>query len=573
MVQLLGFKFEKVNEEIPSPIPSVDEEGSIVIEKNWAPGTHDAYGVAANFDNKVSSETELITKYREMAELPEVDYAIDDIINEIMSIEKPNDIVSINLDDLDYTKSIKTKITDEFNHILSILDFNNSAYEIAKNWYVDGRLNFEIIIDGETYKQIGIKELRYIDPRTIRKIKEVKNSEGRAHAIMKTVTDEYFIYSPTGFDRKAFNTGSFQTNDVIKMAADSVVHITSGQMNHNKTMVHSFLHKAIRPLNQLRALEDAAVVYRISRAPERRIFYIDVGNLPKAKAEQHLQNVATKYKNKLVYDQKSGDIRDDRKFMTMTEDYFLPRRSDGKATEITTLPGGQNLGELDEVQYFLSKFYRSLNIPVSRLENQTGFSFGRQSEISRDEVKFAKFVGRLRKRFSQLFIKLLKTQLVLKNVISLEEFNEIKNDITFEYSADNIFAENKEQELIASRLDLLGNIDNYKGVYYSKEYIQRKILRMTQEDIDENEKQIEKEKNSNEYEEDNDMIANNSNYLGYKQQERDELEEEPPKPAVKPNNITKKEEATEKEEPEDKPKKVAPKIKKTNDESDKDKKL
>jgi hypothetical protein len=512
-MELFGWKIEKKEEEkeTKSPFPMLDDEGSLIIEKNWVPGAdHDAYAVATNFDDVVSSESELITKYREMSQLPEVDYAVDDIINELMSVEKANDIVDIDLDELEYSKGVKNKITDEFNHILTLLDFNNSAYEIARNWYVDGRLTYEIIVDEKDYVKNGIKEVRYIDPRTIRKIKEIKNSQGRANAILKQLADEYYIYSPTGFGRQSFNTGSISGTDVVKMSDDSVVHVTSGIMNHNKTMVQSHLHKAIRPLNQLRALEDASIIYRISRAPERRIFYIDVGNLPKGKAEQHLQNIAQKYKNKLVYDGKTGEIRDDRKFMTMTEDYFLPRRSDGKATEITTLPGGQNLGELEEVNYFLNKFYRSLNLPISRLESQSGFQFGRQTEISRDELKFAKFVARLRKRFAQLFIKLLRRQLVLKNIMTAEEFDSIKNNISFEFSADNLIAENKEQEVLAGRLDILNNIDTYKGVYFSKQFILRNVLRMSQEDIDEMEQQIGKEKKTNEYDEDNQLKSYNA---------------------------------------------------------------
>jgi hypothetical protein len=467
----------------------------------------EAYGVTASFDQNIANETQLITKYREIAQIPEVDGAIDDIINEMMSVEQNNDIVDIDLDELQYSEAIKEKISVEFQNILRLLDFNNNAYEIARRWYEDGRLNYQVIIDENKFKTDGIRELRYIDPRTIKKIKEIKNEQGRANAILKQITNEYYIYSPDGFNTAA--SASVNGQSVLKLSADSVVYVTSGLMNHNNTMVLSHLHKTLRALNQLRALEDALLIYKISRAPERRVFYIDVGNLPKTKAEQHLRDVATKYKNKLVYDQASGEIRDDRRQMTMTEDYFLPRRSDGKATEITTLPGGQGLGSIDELQYFLDKLYRSLNVPMTRLDSSATFQFGRATEISRDEIKFAKFVGRMRKRFAVLFVKLLKRQLTLKNIMSPEEFDRIKNLISFEFAADNLFAQNKALEILSGQLDVLDKIDNVKGIYFSKEYIRRTVLNQSQEDMDQIDKQIAVEKKA-EYEADHAMAVMNA---------------------------------------------------------------
>jgi hypothetical protein len=508
-MELFGFSITGKNKEEPvkSPITLVDDEGALLIEKNYVPGAMEAYGVTASFDQNIANETQLITKYREIAQIPEVDGAIDDIINEMMSVEQNNDIVDIDLDELQYSEAIKEKISAEFQNILRLLDFNNNAYEIARRWYEDGRLNYQVIIDENKFKTDGIRELRYIDPRTIKKIKEIKNEQGRANAILKQITNEYYIYSPDGFNTAA--SASVNGQSVLKLSADSVVYVTSGLMNHNNTMVLSHLHKTLRALNQLRALEDALLIYKISRAPERRVFYIDVGNLPKTKAEQHLRDVATKYKNKLVYDQASGEIRDDRRQMTMTEDYFLPRRSDGKATEITTLPGGQGLGSIDELQYFLDKLYRSLNVPMTRLDSSATFQFGRATEISRDEIKFAKFVGRMRKRFAVLFVKLLKRQLTLKNIMSPEEFDRIKNLISFEFAADNLFAQNKALEILSGQLDVLDKIDNVKGIYFSKEYIRRTVLNQSQEDMDQIDKQIAVEKKA-EYEADHAMAVMNA---------------------------------------------------------------
>jgi hypothetical protein len=521
-MELFGFKIEKNNikeEPIQSPVPRLDDDGALILDSqsNPAGSGAQAWGVSASFDANITNESNLITKYREIAQVPEVDYAIDDIINEMMSIEKNNDIVDIDLDELSYSEAVKEKITSEFQNVLTLLDFNNKAYEITRRWYEDGRINYYVIID-ENYKKDGIKELRYVDPRTIRKVRQVKQVTGRAEAILEEDQDEYYIYSPDGFSGK---TGMTSTSTSLKIAADSIVYVTSGLMNHNNTMVLSLLHKAIRPLNQLRALEDASIIYRISRAPERRVFYIDVGNLPRSKAEQHLKDVATRYKNKLVYDQSSGEIRDDRKFMTMSEDYFLPRRTDGKATEITTLPGGQQQGEMEQVEYFRNQLYRALNVPLTRLDSTSTFQFGRQTEISRDEVKFAKFIGRQRKRFSLLLLELLGKQLILKNIMQPEEFTKIRNLISFEYSADNLFSENKEMEIFSSRLDILERIEPFKGLYLSKESIQRKILRMSQEDIDNEQKLIDKEKAAGVYDDDN-------------EQKIDNIQETPPEEIVPP---------------------------------------
>lgn len=469
----------------------------------------DAYSYSMSFDidPTIISEQQLIGKYREIALDDNIEPAIDDIINE-MAVTDAAEIVTIDLDGLTYSVNLKNKIREEFDHILNLLDFNNNGFEILKRWYVDGRMHYQVIVDEKKYTEEGIAKLTYIDPRLIKKVKVVqRDKDTRTGADLYLDRDYFYMFSETGFGSN-LNVPMNQTETGVKLSKDSVVQITSGLMNPTNTVILSFLHKAIRPLNQLKSLEDAAIIYRLSRAPERRIFYIDVGNLPPAKAEQVLKRQMQQYRSKMVYDTKSGAMRSDPKTMVMTEDYFLPRRSDGKATEITTLPGGQNLGEMNEIEYFLNKLYKSLNVPISRMDPQAGFNFGRVTEINRDEIKFMKFIGRLRKKFSMLFLELLKRQLALKNILNPEEFENIAHNISFDYNTDSIFEEAKNTEIMNGRLDLLTKVKEYRGTFYSDEWIKREILMQSQEEIEDLAIQMDQEREAGNYD---DMLQDQDN--------------------------------------------------------------
>lgn len=501
-MKLFGYTLSReTNTDQLKSISSDPADGSAVVETSgMGEGVGDAYGYSMSFDidPSIISEQQLIAKYREIALVPEVEMAIDDIINEMAATDE-NDVVTIDLDQLKYSKELKNQILEEFGHVINLLDFNNNSFETFKRWYVDGRLTYQVVVDPATYQQVGIGKLTYLDPRLVKKVKVVKREKDvRTGIDLFTDREEYYLFSETGFGSSQV-TSSF-SDQGIKLSKDMVVQITSGLLNPSNSVVLSYLHKAIRPLNQLRSLEDAAIIYRLSRAPERRIFYIDVGNLPPAKADQVLKRQMNQYRSKMVYDIASGTVRSDVKQMAMTEDYWLPRRSDGKATEITTLPGGQNLGEMTEVDYFLNKLYKSLNVPVSRLDSQAGFNFGRVTEINRDEIKFMKFVGRLRRRFSNLFLELLQRQLALKNIINPDEFNKIRNLITFEFKSDNVFEESKNIEIMTARMTLLEKVHQYRGVYYSDEFIKRDVLQQSMEEIDEMAVQISGEESSGVYE-------------------------------------------------------------------------
>ena len=490
-IKLFGYKIGKdeENDEIKSFAPKEDDDGSVAITGGGV------YGVYTDLEGTIRNDAELVKRYRDMALQPECDAAIEDIINETLVFGEGDYPVQIILDKLQQPESIKKKIRDEYYYIMKLLDFNNQGYDIFRRWYVDGKLYYHMMIDTKQPKQ-GLKELRYIDPRKIRKVKEAKK-DARASIgpvqLAKKDPNEYFIYSNKGFN----NDG----NQGVKISNDSICYVHSGVTDKDGKIVVSHLHKAIKPLNQLRMLEDATVIYRISRAPERRIFYIDVGNLPKMKAEQYLREIMQKYKNKLVYDAHTGEIRDDRRFQTMLEDYWLPRREGGKGTEITTLPGGQNLGEIEDVLYFQKKFYQSLNVPVSRLQSDNGFSLGRASEITRDELKFSKFIGRLRLRFSHLFDRLLETQLLLKGICTKAEWQAIKEEVSYDFINDMHFSEMKEVEILKERLSILGDIENYSGKYFSKQWIRKHVLRQTEDDIEEIDKQMEEEASEGENEE------------------------------------------------------------------------
>lgn len=493
-MELFGFVIKRKDEvEDSTSIKSFVEPSNANDDGAIAVGAGGQYGFAVDIDVNAKTEADLVQKYRTMMQHPEVQIAVDDIVNEAINITDEKKVVECVTDDIEFSESIKKKIRDEFDYCLKLLDFSNQGYEIFTRWYVDGRLYYHVVIDEKNIKK-GIQELRYIDPRKIRKIREYETPRDSTALtpFIRKVKAEYYIFN----DR--FMTGG--TSSVssqlqgLKIAKDSIVHCNSGVLNEKNTAILSHLHKAYKPLNQLRMMEDASVIYRITRAPERRVFYIDVGNLPKAKAEQYLRDMMVRHKNKLVYDANTGEIRDDRKFMTMTEDFWLPRREGGKGTEIQPLAGGQNLGEMEDILYFQKNLYKSLNVPTSRLEADNGFSLGRSSEITRDEVKFSKFVKRLRARFSNLFDQILEKQLILKGIISPDDWDQIKNKIRYDFMFDNHFEELKSGEILRERLNLLSEIDNYVGVYYSKEWVRKNILKLTEDEIDEIKKQIDREK-------------------------------------------------------------------------------
>ena len=484
MAEFFGFEIRKkseVKENLDGFTAPVNDDGAVVVAAGGV------YGTFVDLEGSAKTEAELVTKYREMAQHPEVMSAVDDIVNEAITTEENMETVRINLDKVQVSSTIKKLIEAEFQEVKKLLDFENQAYDIFKRWYVDGRMYYQAIIDRND-PRAGIRELRYIDPRKIRKIKEVKRKKlpGRSNSLqqasVQNIEAEYFVYSEKGFKPAA---GDINSTQGLKIAKDSIVHTTSGLMDKGNTLVLSYLHQAIKPLNQLRTLEDAVLIYRVSRAPERRIFYIDVGNLPKMKAEQYLRDMMVRHKNRIVYDSATGEIRDDRKFMTMLEDYWLPRREGNRGTEISTLPGGQLTGELNDVEYFQKKLYQSLNVPNARLNPDYTYNPGRSTEISRDEIKFAKFIDRLRLRFNALFIKTLEKQLLLKGVTTKDEWDQFSIDIGFNYSRDNYFAELKDSEILAQRMNILQQVDPYVGKYFSSLWIKRNILKQTDEEIEE----------------------------------------------------------------------------------------
>ena len=475
MAELFGFSFKKkkVAERAPSPIQPSSEDGAT----SYIAGGY--YGQYLDLDGNFKTEFDMVKKYREMAMHPEVDSAIEDILHEAVVADQNDSPVEINLDNLEVSESVKGMIRDEFNYIKNLFGFDNKAHEMFRRWYIDGRLYYHKVINLDSPAE-GIKEVRYIDPSKIKKVRQITKPK-TADEFMKYdfgKGEEYFLYNPKGLNNTSANSG-------IRIAKDAITYCTSGIMDTNRNIVLSYLHKGIKVLNQLRMIEDSLVIYRISRAPERRIFYIDVGNLPKVKAEQYLREVMGRYRNKLVYDAATGEIRDDRKYMSMMEDFWLPRREGGRGTEITTLPGGQNLGELTDVQYFQTKLYKALNVPAGRLDSSTSFNLGRSSEITRDELKFTKFVGKLRKKFSDLFNDTLKTQLILKSVITPEDWEDMKEHIQYDYLKDNHFTELKNLEMKTEQLNVLGLMDPFVGKYFSIEYIRSEVLGMTEKQMEE----------------------------------------------------------------------------------------
>ena len=488
MAELFGFSIQKSQKDqglsgktFTDPTP---DDGAIEIAGGGF------FASVLDTDGRERSDIDLIRRYRDISMQTECDAAVEDIVNEGI-ISNLNDIpVNIDLTNIPYPDKIKKRIRAEFMEVLRLLNFNEKGHDIFRRWYVDGRLYYHKVIDNKD-PQRGLTQLRFIDPTKIRKVRETTKapSVDQNGVEMIAKVDEYFIYSDKGFA----SVGSQGNNQGIKISADSIVYVPSGLLDSNSGRVISHLHKAIKPVNQLRMIEDAIVIYRISRAPERRIFYIDVGNLPKVKAEQYLKDVMNRYRNKLVYDASTGEIRDDRNHMSMLEDFWLPRREGGRGTEIATLPGGSNLGEIDDIVYFQRKLYRSLNVPISRLEAENGFSMGRASEITRDELKFTKFVQRIRKKFVPLFTDLLKTNLLLKGVISPEDWPRMQEHIQYDFMEDGHFAELKDAELLNDRIQTLDSIQSYIGTFFSKEYVLRKVLNMTDAEIEEMRVQMKKE--------------------------------------------------------------------------------
>jgi hypothetical protein len=498
MAELFGYEINRKKEaaKAKSFVAPSDEEGTLDIA-----GGAGFFSQYINLDKSAKNDWDLIRKYRTSSEAPECDQAIEDIVNESITADETDSSVKLDLDMVDLSKSIKNKISTEFDEVLRLLEWKHRAHDIFRRWYVDGRLFYHKMID-EKQSRKGITELRYIDPKFIKKVRLVEKDKGTdlksdGIDLIKRV-QEFYIYNEAGVYPGLTGVGGpgVKNSQGLKVSPDSIAYATSGIFNPTTKQVYGYLHKAIKPVNQLRMMEDATVIYRISRAPERRIFYIDVGNLPKPKAEAYLKDVMSRYRNKVVYDGNTGEVKDDRNQMSMLEDFWLPRREGGRGTEITTLPGGQNLGEMDDVRYFQEKLYKSLNIPISRLQSDSGFNMGRSAEITRDEIKFTKFIQRLRKRFSILFQDILKTQCILKGIITPEDWDSIKESIIYDFNDDNHFFELKDAELLEARINQLNSITEYVGTYYSIEWVRRNVLKQTQADMEKIDKEIETEKSA-----------------------------------------------------------------------------
>jgi hypothetical protein len=495
-VKIFGFEIKREDDEETGNAPvsfaePANDDGAITVG-NALGGF---YSTILDMEGTAKTESELVTKYRGLAMQPEINQAVDEIVNEAISVDLDEDVVELVLDDVDLPDKVKDKLTEEFQEVLSLLDFSNAAYDIFSKFYVDGRLNYHVIIDNDNIKD-GIQELRYVDPRKIKLIREMDKREKDPHsgAPVKKIKNEYYMYSENGFGTDNSN-GVTQSVQGYRIAKDSIARVTSGIMSENNSLVLSHLHPAIKPINQLRMLEDATIIYTLTRAPERRIFYIDVGNLPKSKAEQYLRDMMTRHKNKLQYNSATGEISDARKMMTMTEDFWFPRRGGERSTEVDVLAGGSAAGLTDDsnMQYFQRKLYKSLKVPLSRLEPETMYSFGRVSEITRDELKFGKFVKRLRTRFASIFNQLLEKQVILKGIMTPEEFAEIKNDLRFDFIKDNYFEELKEAEIMRERLSTLQQVQDHIGTYYSKAWVRKNVLRMSEEEVKDMDKEIAKE--------------------------------------------------------------------------------
>lgn len=490
MAKLFGFKIirdkEDAQQQLPSVVTPQTEDGAINIQS----GSH--YGIYVDLDGTYRTEVDLITKYRTMAMQPEIESAIEDIINEAIVHDTRGETVKIVMDELEQSDSIKKLIRNEFKEVLRLLDFGNFGNDIFRRWYVDGRLYYNVVIDNDN-PRAGIMQLIYVDPRRIRKIRNIQKKKQNGTEVVDKI-ETFYLYNEKVVNNNVQSPqilGSYAGG--TRLTEDSVIHLTSGLFDPAKSTVLSYIHKAIRPMNQLRFVEDATVIYRVSRAPERRVFYVDVGNMPRLKAEQYLKDTMTKFRNKLTYDSVTGEIRDDRRQLSMLEDFWMPRRGEGKSTEITTLPAGQNLGQMDDVTYFEKKLYKALNVPVSRLDQATGFSLGRSNEITRDELKFDKFIDKLRARFSILFDELMARQLALKGICTLDEWQQFKQYIHYDFIKDNNFVELKEAELLQNRINTLNMVQPYIGQFYSKKWVQKNILMLNDEDIETIEEEMEEE--------------------------------------------------------------------------------
>ena len=492
MAQLFGFQITRASKE-------KGEQPSFVLPDPEDGATTSAgfYSEFIDIEGQTKSESDLIRRYRSTSEHPECDLAIEDIVNESVNTDELKASVSLNVDNLPYSPKIKGRVQEEFKQVLNLLDFNNKAHDLFRRWYIDGRLHFHKIIDEEN-PQKGIQELRYIDALKIKRVRKIDKDITKKGSPTIKVLEDYYVYNEGGAITS--NTSS-AIGGTLKITADAIANCPSGLFDPSKALVRSYLHKAIKPVNQLRMIEDAVVIYRIARAPERRIFYIDVGNLPKVKAEQYLKDVMNRYRNKLVYNASTGEVKDDRQQMSMLEDFWLPRREGGRGTEITTLPGGSNLGEIDDILYFQKKLYRSLNIPISRLETESGFSMGRGAEIQRDEVKFTKFVQKLRRKFNVLFNNILKTQLILKGVVAEDDWLSIKENLSYEYMKDGHYAEMRDMDLLKDRLEVLNTLEPFIGQYFSKKYVQKQVFRMSDDEIDSMQKEMDAEPEPDEDEE------------------------------------------------------------------------
>ena len=491
MAELFGWELKKKKgDKAQSFVAPSDEEGTLDIA-----GGAGFFGQYLSYDKAARNDYELIRKYRQTSENPECDQAIEDIINEAITADETDISVAVNLDWVPLSMSIKKKIDDEFKEVLTLLQWKKKGHDIFRRWYIDGRIYFHKMIDEKSPRK-GITEVRFIDPKFIKKVREIEKDKVQGGIEIVKSTKEWYIYNEAGVypALPAIGGSTNMQAQGLKISADAIAYVPSGLYNPTTNQVYSLLQKAIKPTNQLRMIEDAVVIYRIARAPERRIFYIDVGNLPKPKAEAYMKEIMAKYRNKVVYDSNTGEIMDDRNQMSMLEDFWLPRREGGRGTDVTTLSGGQNLGELEDIKYFQKKLYKSLNIPISRLESEGGFNLGKSTEITRDEIKFSKFIQRLRKKFGELFQDMLKTQLILKGIITDEDWNKVKEFIVYDFKDDNHFQELKEIEILNERLTALTTINDYVGTYYSVEYVRRYVLRQSDTEIEEIDKQIKQEK-------------------------------------------------------------------------------
>ena len=493
-MKIFGFEIKREADEV-EPLTSfaepINDDGAITVSGNAMGGF---YSTILDMEGTAKTESELVSRYRALAMHPEIAQAVDEIVNESISVDIDDKVVELLLDDVDLPGKVKDKLQEEFDSIMSLFDFTSQGYDMFSKFYVDGRINYHVIIDNENIKD-GIKELRYVDPRKLKLIREMDKKDKDPHSgiPVKKTKAEYYMYSENGFGG---NKGTMQSGTQgFKIAKDSIARVTSGLMSENNALVLSYLHGAIKPLNQLRMLEDATIIYTITRAPERRVFYIDVGNLPKSKAEQYIKDMMVRHKNKLQYNSSTGEVTDSRKMMTMTEDFWFPRRGGERTTEVDTMPGGSAAGLTDDqnLQYFQRKLFKALKVPLSRLEPETMYSFGRVSEITRDEMKFGKFVKRVRSRFSTLFTQVLEKQLVLKGIMTPEEFMEIKNDLRYDFIQDNYFEELKEAEIQRERLTTLRDVEDAIGVYYSRDWVRKNVLRMTEDEIKDMKKEIESE--------------------------------------------------------------------------------